>query len=57
MEACQSEKFDSTIENPALKKYNLDENSLRSKGIRPENLTRIYKSLFVYSIGFNDLLK
>lgn len=57
MEACQDEKFDMTLENPALKKYALDENSLRSKGIKPEHLTRIYKSLFVYSLGFNDLLK
>jgi hypothetical protein len=57
MEACSEEKFDSSIENPALKKYELDENALRSKGLKPENLTRIYKALFVYSIGFNNLLR
>lgn len=45
-----------TIENPALKKYQLDRNSLLSKGIKSTHLGRLYKSLFVYSIGFNDLL-
>jgi hypothetical protein len=40
-----------------LKKYGIDKNSLLSKGIDPVNLERIYKSLFVYSMGFNTLLK
>lgn len=57
LETCYGEKFDLSIENPALKKYSLDRNSLLSKGIKVENLNRIYKSLFVYSIGFNNLVK
>ena len=28
-----------------------------SKGIGIDNLGRLYKSLFVYSMGFNNLLK
>ena len=46
-----------TIQNTALKKFSIDRNSLLSKGIKMSNLNRIYKSLFVYSIGFNSLLK
>jgi hypothetical protein len=57
MEACSSEKFDPAIDNPALKKYELDENALRSKGLKPDNVNRIYKALFVYSIGFNNFLQ
>ena len=45
-----------STQNPALKKYGLDRNSLLSKGLAISDLNRIYKSLFVYSIGFNDLL-
>jgi len=57
LEYCSDEDFDLTIENTALKKYGIDKNSLLSKGFNPDNLERIYKSLFVYSMGFNTLLK
>ena len=57
LESCRDEKFDRTIEHPALKKYGIDRNSLLSKGINPESLSRIFRALFVYSIGFNELLK
>jgi len=35
----------------------LDRNSLLSQGIKPEHINRVYKTMFVYSIGFNNLLK
>jgi hypothetical protein len=57
LESCRDEKFDRTIEHPALKKYGIDKNSLLSKGINPDHLSRIFKSLFVYSMGFNAMLK
>ncbi len=57
LEYCSDEDFDLTIENSALKKYGIDKNSLLSKGFNPDNIERIYKSLFVYSMGFNTLLK
>jgi len=57
IEYCQEEKFDKTIQNPALKKMGLDRNSLLSQGIQPDHVNRVYKTMFVYSIGFNNLLK
>ena len=35
----------------------IDRNSLLSQGIKPDYVNRVYKSMFVYSIGFNNLLK
>ena len=35
----------------------MDKSSLISKGIHLNNISRLYRSLFVYSIGFNNLLK
>jgi hypothetical protein len=56
VEYCFEEKFDPTIQNPALKKFQIDRNSLLSKGIGHGEIDRIYRSLFVYSLGFNRLL-
>lgn len=57
METSKLEVIDSTIGNPALKKFKVDQNSLLSRGVKPENIDRIYNSLFVHSIGFNNSLK
>lgn len=57
VEYCYEEKFDATIQNPALKKFQIDRNSLLSKGISHGEIDRVYRSLFVYSIGFNRLLE
>ena len=38
LEYCHEERFDMTIELPALKKYCIDRNSLLSKGIAQNNL-------------------
>jgi len=57
MEYCHEEHFDKSIENAALKKMSIDRNSLLSQGINPDYVNRVYKSMFVYSIGFNNLLK
>jgi hypothetical protein len=56
LERCSDENFDRNIPNPALKRYEIDRNSLLSHGISAANASRILKSLFVYSIGFNNLL-
>ena len=34
----------------------MDRNTLLSKGVSSEHIDRIYKSLFVYSMGYNTLL-
>lgn len=57
IEFCYEEKFDLTINLPALKKYQIDRNSLLSKGLSHQQIDRVYSSLFVYSIGFNKLLE
>ena len=43
--------------NPALKRFQIDRNSLISQGINHQNIDRVYRSLFVYSLGFNRLLE
>ena len=40
-----------------LLRYGIDRDRLTGKGISPENVDRIYRCLFVYSIGFFELLK
>jgi len=41
----------------ALERFGLDNNTLISRGVKTSNVFRLYQSLFVYSIGFNSLLK
>jgi hypothetical protein len=57
VEYCYKQKFDMTITHPALKKFMIDRNCLLSKGLGHDQIDRIYRSLFVYSIGFNKLLE
>ena len=42
--------------NP-IHRYGIDRQTLVSAGISPEEVDRIYRSLFVYSVGFFELLK
>jgi hypothetical protein len=44
-------------ENSGLKAYKIDRSSLLTKGIHPPDVNRLYRSFFVYSLGFNNLLK
>ena len=44
-------------EQQPLTRYNIDPMTLAEAGIREEAAERIYKSLFVYSVGFFELLK
>ena len=44
-------------EQQPLTRYNIDPMTLADAGIREETAERIYKSLFVYSVGFFELLK
>ena len=40
-----------------LNRFNCDRMSLTQAGISPEAIDRIYRSLFVYSVGFYEMLK
>ena len=42
--------------NP-ISRYNIDRLVLRNAGIPLETIERIYRSLFVYSVGFYELIK
>lgn len=42
--------------NP-IHRYGIDRTSLTSVGVLQEDVDRIYRSLFVYSVGFFELLK
>lgn len=37
--------------------YGIDKNTLTAAGLSSDMVERIYKSLFVYSVGFFELLK
>ena len=43
-------------QNP-MTRYGIDQNSLAEQGIPPDDINRIYRSLFVYSVGFYEMLK
>ncbi len=45
-----------TLGKGALKRFEIDKNSLLAEGISERSVSRILKSIFVYSIGFNNLL-
>ncbi len=55
VEACFTEKFETSISQAALKKFGIDRNTLRSKGVGDELISRLMRSLYVYSMGFNGL--
>ncbi|KAL4496532.1 hypothetical protein ABPG72_015893 [Tetrahymena utriculariae] len=40
-----------------LKNFGLDRKSLQNKGVSKENIDRIYRSLFVYSFGFYEMIQ
>ena len=40
-----------------LKWFGIDRATLGSNGIQEETINRIYRALFVYSVGFHELLK
>lgn len=44
-------------QNSGLKAYLIDRSALLRLGINPFNISRLYRSFFVYSLGFNNLLK
>ncbi len=44
------------LANP-IPRYGIDRNSLVNSGISAEEVDRIYRSLFVYSVGFFEMLK
>ena len=52
-----NEQFDKKIHNCALKKLNIDKNSLLENGIKPDHIPRLYNSFFVFGMGFNELVK
>ena len=56
MEYMVNEYFDKNIPNCALKKLGIDENSLVAKGINPKDVRRLYRSLFVFGMGFYELV-
>ena len=35
----------------------VDENSLMAKGLSHKDVVRLYRALFVFGMGFNDLLR
>lgn len=39
-----------------LKKFKLDSHSLTGKGINKDSIERIFRCLFVYSLGFFEML-
>ncbi|CAI2364608.1 unnamed protein product [Moneuplotes crassus] len=47
----------SDIKNNVMRQYKIDREFLSICGIPEEAISRLYRCLFVYSIGFNDLLK
>ena len=57
MQHCSEQQFNLQLNQAGLKKYNIDKNSLISLGVSPDNASRILKSLYVYSMGFNNTLK
>ena len=38
-------------------RYGIDRLALVNAGIQPETVERIYRSLFVYSVGFHELVR
>lgn len=40
-----------------IHRYGIDRNNLVNSGISTEEVDRIYRSLFVYSVGFFEMLK
>ncbi|CAK84981.1 unnamed protein product (macronuclear) [Paramecium tetraurelia] len=40
-----------------LRQLGLDRNSLKSAGLKDEDVNRIYRSMFVYTVGFYEMLK
>ena len=56
LESCE-EKFDRSISLGALKKYMIDSASIAAFGINEGELSRIYRGLHVYSVGFSRLIK
>ena len=61
MEAEQHNSIPGTIieqdkQNPMVR-FGIDYDSLIKQGIKPDDITRIYRSLFVYSVGFYEMLK
>ncbi|CAD8057399.1 unnamed protein product [Paramecium sonneborni] len=49
-EACLNEK------QISLSKLGLDRNSLKSAGVKDEDVGRLYRSMFVYTVGFYEML-
>lgn len=56
-EATSNIELNQGVEKAAIKAYCIDRSSLISKGIHPDNISRLYRCLFVYSIGFNNQLR
>ncbi|CAD8140598.1 unnamed protein product [Paramecium pentaurelia] len=50
-EACVDEKQNN------LKKLGLDRHSLKSAGLKDEEANRLYRSMFVYTVGFYEMLQ
>jgi len=50
-----------TVMNPEkrniLQLYKIDKETLSVNGIPEDSIRRLYKCMFIYSIGFNELLK
>lgn len=57
IEASPSLQIDRNQDSSGLKTYSIDRSSLLRIGINPTDISRLYKSFFVYSLGFNNLLK
>lgn len=43
-------------QNPMVR-YGIDNDTLLEKGLKQDDINRIYRSLFVYSVGFYEMLK
>ena len=54
-------KIPGTILKPGMHdpmvRYGIDEESLKKKGLHIDDINRIYRSLFVYSVGFYEMLR
>ena len=46
-----------TSEKAGLKRFGMDRSTLMFQGVSAENISRIYKMLYVYSAGFSGLVK
>ena len=61
LEEAEYYKIPGTIAHPdrkdTLKRYRIDRESLSAQNISEYSINRLYRCLFIYSIGFNEMLQ